>query len=147
MEYAQGKLGRVFVARLMEGESVYDAVVEIAEKEKIASAAVLALGGMRAGRVVTGPENPTGEIIPHVEEFNDAREMVAVGTLFPEEGKPSLHLHAGIGRGKTALVGCPREGMKTFLVLEVTIIEIADLDAERALDPESGFRLLRLMGR
>lgn len=144
MEYTQGKIGRVFVARLGDGESIYDAVTDIAQRERIKSAAVLALGGMRSGKVVTGPESPSGKIVPHIEEFDDAREVVGVGTLFPQEGKPSLHFHAGIGRGRESLVGCPRAGMSVFLTLEVVIIEIAGVEARREFDPKLGVHLLSI---
>jgi len=143
MQYTLGNLGRVFVARLEEGESVYQAVEEIAGRESIQSAAVFAIGGMRSGKVVTGPEQPTGPIVVHIEAFDDARELVGIGTVFPQEGRPSLHFHAGIGRGKEALVGCPREGMSVFLVLEVVIIEMTGLEAERAMDA-SGLHLLKI---
>lgn len=146
MEYTQGKLGRVFVARLHEGESVYVAVEEIANKENIESAAVLAVGGIRSGKVVTGPESPTGKLVPHYEEFNDARELVGVGTLFRREGKPDLHFHAGMGRGTESLVGCPRAGMAVYLIMEIVIIELAGVDAERVLDEETGAHLLRIAG-
>jgi predicted DNA-binding protein with PD1-like motif len=146
MRYTQGSLGRVFVARLEDGESVYDAVHDLAGQENVTAAAVLAVGGMRRGRVVTGPESPTGEIVPHIEEFDDARELVGVGTLFPEDGRPSLHFHAGLGRGGSALVGCPRVEMATFLVLEVVVIELLGVDAERTLDEASGFNLLQILG-
>jgi predicted DNA-binding protein with PD1-like motif len=144
MNYTQGKLGRVFVARLEDGESIYDVIEEIARKEGIEAASILGIGGMRKGKVVTGPQQPTGKIVPHYEEFDDARELVGVGTLFMSEGKPSLHFHAGIGRGESALVGCPRGGMSVFLVLEVVIIELLDVKAERALDEGSGLRLLKI---
>lgn len=146
MEYTQGSLGRVFVARLHEGESIYQAVEEIARREGVASAAVMAVGGMRSGKIVTGPENPTGEIVPHVEEFDDAREMVGFGTLFQQDGQPSLHFHAGVGRGKEALVGCPRVAMSVFLVLEVVIIELLGVQAERVPDPATGWHLLGVLG-
>ena len=145
MQYAQGSLGRVFVARLREGESVYQAVEEIAIREGIPAAVVYAIGGMRTGKVVTGPEDPNGPIVPHIEEFADARELVGIGTVFPQDGRPSLHFHAGIGRGKETLVGCPRAGMSTFLVLEVVIIEMVDLAASREPDA-SGLHLLHVLG-
>jgi len=113
-EVHPGQLGRVFVARLDDGESVYDVVHEIAGREAIKAGAVFAIGGMRKGRVVTGPENTTGKVIPHYEEFDDARELVGVGTVFLQEGKPALHFHAGIGRGDSALVGCPRAGCRSI---------------------------------
>lgn len=146
MEYRAGRLGRVFVARLNDGESVYEAVEEIARRERVSSAAVLAIGGMRRGKVVTGPAKPTGKVVPHYEEFDDARELVGVGTLFLSEGQPSLHFHAGIGRGDSALVGCPRAGMSVYLVLEVVIIELLGIPATRELDEASGLRLLTLAG-
>jgi predicted DNA-binding protein with PD1-like motif len=145
MEYTQGQFGRVFVARLHDGESIYDAVEQIAVKEEIASAAVLALGGIRSGKVVAGPVDPTGRVIPHYEEFDDARELVGVGTIFPQEGKPVLHFHAGIGRGDKALVGCPREGMSVYLVMEVVIVEITGVNAERRVDAEFGVHLLSIL--
>jgi predicted DNA-binding protein with PD1-like motif len=146
MKYTQGKLGRVFVARLEDGESIYEAVEGIAREEGIASAAVLALGGMRSGKVVTGPESPTGKIIPHYEEFNDARELVGIGTVFQQEGRPTLHFHAGMGRGDSALVGCPRAGMSVFLMLEVVIIELLEVNARREFDAESGVNVLKIFG-
>jgi predicted DNA-binding protein with PD1-like motif len=144
MEYTEGKLGRVFVARLSDGESIYEAVEEIAGRENISSAAVLALGGMRRGKVVTGPVAPGGKVVPHYEEFDDARELMGVGTVFLSDGRPSLHFHAGIGRRDTALVGCPRAGMSVYLVLEVIVIEMVGLEATRELDEDSGLRLLAL---
>ena len=145
MEYTQGSLGRVFVARLQDGESIYEAVEEIAAREEIQAAAVLAVGGIRSGKVVTGPENPRGKVVPHYEEFDDARELVGVGTLFPQDGKPSLHFHAGMGRGDRSLVGCPRAGMSVYLVLEVVIIELIGVSARRELDPNSGIHLLSIV--
>ena len=44
MDYTKGNLGRVFVARLEDGESIYDVVEEIAAKEGIHCASVLAVG-------------------------------------------------------------------------------------------------------
>jgi predicted DNA-binding protein with PD1-like motif len=131
---------------LNDGESVYEAVEEIARKEGVDSATVLAVGGIRKGKVVTGPESPTGKIVPHYEEFDDARELIGVGMVFLQDGAPALHFHAGIGRGDSALVGCPRAGMSVFLVLEVVIIELLGVQAARAIDEKAGLHLLRIFG-
>jgi len=149
MEYQECKIGRTFVARLHEGDSIYEEIEGLAAKENVSCATVLALGGIRKGGVVTGPEDPNVlvGIKPMVQRFDDARELVGVGTLFPAEGKPSLHFHAGMGRGTEALVGCPREEARVFLILEVVVIEWVGLQAERLRDPETGFQLLTLMGQ
>lgn len=144
MQYTQGSLGRVFVARLHDGESIYEAVEEIAAKENITAAAVMAVGGIRSGKIVTGPQSTSGRIVPHFEEFDDAREMVGFGTVFMEEGRPSLHFHAGIGREDKALVGCPRAGMSVYLILEVVIVELLGIDATREMDHDFGAHLLSI---
>jgi predicted DNA-binding protein with PD1-like motif len=146
MEYTTGSIGRVFAARFHDGEGVYTGIEEIARLEKIESAMVFALGGARRGRVVVGPKETTGPIEPMTRQFDDARELVGVGTIHPDGGEPSLHFHAAVGRCDEAIVGCPREGLDAFLVLEVVIIELTGLSAERRLDPDSGLRLLAFAG-
>lgn len=146
MEYSECRIGRTFAARLRDGESIYAEIEKLAEKEGVQCASVLAVGGIRRGAVVTGPLNPDqpGNLQPMVQRFDDARELVGVGTLFPQNGKPSLHFHAGMGRGNESLVGCPRERAECFLILEVIIIEWLGLDARRDWDPATGFHLLRI---
>jgi predicted DNA-binding protein with PD1-like motif len=144
MEYGVGKMGRVIVARAFEGEDLYAEIEGLAAKENVRCAAVVVVGGLRSGKVVVGPKNPTGPIEPQFTEFNDAREVVGVGTIFRDESGPKLHLHAGIGRGPEAIVGCPRGGAKVFCVLEIIMIEIDGLDAARVLDPAIGLKLLRV---
>ena len=149
MEYRECKIGRTFVARLREGESIYEEIEKLAEKEGIRCGSVMALGGIRRGRVIVGPEDPSSlkDIVGMIEAFDDARELVGLGTIFPSDGKPELHFHAAIGRGKESLVGCPREEAVCFLVMEVAITEWLGLDAERAPEGETGFRLLSFGGR
>lgn len=145
MEYTSGRIGRVFAARFHDGEGVYAGIEEIARREKIESAIAFVLGGARRGRVVVGPRRADGPIEPMIAEFDDAREIVGVGTLHLAEGEPSLHLHGAIGRGGETIVGCPREALNVFLVLEVFLIEVTGLGASRQLDPASGLRLLSLV--
>ena len=146
MDYQTGKIGRVIVARGFDGEDVYEEIESIAAKEGVSSAAVMLIGGLRSARVVVGPKSPTGPIEPQYAEFDDAREVAGVGTIFRDcdDDSPKLHLHAAIGRRDEVLVGCPRGGAKIFCVLEVVIIEIEGLDASRALDRELALKLLTL---
>jgi predicted DNA-binding protein with PD1-like motif len=145
MDYQVGHLGRVIVARLFEGEDIYAEIEGLAGRENLRCGAVLLVGGMRSGRVVVGPKNPTGPIEPNFTEFDDAREVVGVGTIFCDEAGPKLHLHAGIGRGDETIVGCPRGGAKVFCVLEAILFEIEGVNATRALDPDLALKLLTLV--
>ena len=146
MDYQVGKIGRVIVARGFEGEDVYEEIESIAAKENIRSAAVIVLGGLRRATVVVGPKNVTGKPETMTTEFDDAREVAGVGTIFWDDNAPLLHLHTAIGRGNETIVGCPRVEATVFCVLEVVIIEIDGLDATRKVDPEMGFKLLKLAG-
>jgi predicted DNA-binding protein with PD1-like motif len=142
MEYRVGRLGRVVAARLFEGEDLHECVVKIARQEGIRAAAVLITGGFRQAQVAVGPQQEAPKIVPDRREFLGPGEVLGVGTIYPGEQGPSLHIHTGIGKGDKAVVGCPREA-KTFLVLEVTIIELDGIDGHRELDLETGVRLLR----
>jgi predicted DNA-binding protein with PD1-like motif len=143
MEYAVGKTGRVIVARLFEGEDIYEAIESVASKENIKAAAVLITGGMRKGNVVVGPKTEEPKIEPQFMPFEGPGEVLGVGTIYWNNEVPKLHIHTAIGKGGKNLVGCPRGGATTFLVLEVTIIEIDGIQGQRKKDEDTGFELLR----
>lgn len=145
MEYAEGSIGRVFALRLRDGEPVYDAIEAVARREAVESAFVLVVGGARSATVVTGPKSRSGPVEPRLKKFDDAREVLGVGTIYPSDEGPQLHLHAGFGRDGEVLVGCPRYGLTTYLVLEVLIVELKGLEAVRKLDPASGLKLLTFL--
>ena len=147
MEYGVGKIGRVIIARLFEGEDVYAELEGLAARENLRSGFVLLVGGLRAAKVVVGPKNPTGPLEPIWKEFSDARELAGVGTIFPDDKGPKMHLHGAIGRGDEAIAGCPRGGAKVFCVLEAILVEIEGINTRREMDPQLGIKLLRILHR
>lgn len=142
MEYAVGKTGRIIAARLFEGEDLHESIQEIAETENIKAAAVFITGGFRRANVVVGPVQEEPKIIPDYKDFTGPGEVLGVGTLYCDDDGPKLHMHTAIGKADEAMVGCSREGTKTFLILEVTIIEIEGISARRKHDEKTGFNLL-----
>jgi predicted DNA-binding protein with PD1-like motif len=124
MEYAVGKTGRIIAARLFEGENLYESIESIAKKENIRSAAVFITGGFRKADVVVGPKEERPKIVGNIRQFTGPGETLGVGTLYCDEEGPKLHIHAAIGKGDETIVGCPRAGANTFLILEVTISEL-----------------------
>ena len=143
MEYSVGQTGRIIAARLFEGEDVYESIEGIAKKEDIKSAAVFITGGFRKADIVVGPKVEEPKIEPNFKKFIGPGEVLGVGTIYCDGAEPKLHIHTAAGRGNETVVGCPRGGATTFLILEVTIIEIVGVKAERKLDEDSGFKLLR----
>jgi predicted DNA-binding protein with PD1-like motif len=144
MEYSVGKTGRIIAARLFEGEDIYESIEAIARAEDIGSAAVLITGGLRKASVVVGPKQEKPKIVGDFRDFVGPGEVLGVGTIYCDEKGPKLHIHTAIGRGDHVIVGCPRGGADTFLVMEVTIIEIKGVKAARKFDETKGLNLLRL---
>ncbi|MHC4394931.1 MAG: PPC domain-containing DNA-binding protein [Planctomycetota bacterium] len=143
MEYAVGKTGRIVAARLFEGEDLYESIEAIAKKENIKSAAVLITGGFRKANVVVGPKTEKPKIVGNFKDFAGPGEVLGVGTIYCDDKAPKLHIHTAIGKAGQIIVGCPRGGAKTFLILEITIIEIEGIQAGRTLDENTGLNLLR----
>jgi predicted DNA-binding protein with PD1-like motif len=146
MKASEGKLGRVFVVRLEDGDIVPECIERFAAEKGIRCAHVVLIGGIGGGRVVAGPrvteEMPPDPVLLPVE---GAHEVEGVGIIAPDkEGRPVLHIHASLGRGGKTLTGCLRPGVKTWLVGEAVIYEITGTSAQRLPDAQSGFDLMEV---
>jgi predicted DNA-binding protein with PD1-like motif len=140
----EGKLGRIFVIRLEDGDKVPDCIERFSEENHISAGQIILLGGIRGGQVVVGPRY-SGQMPPDAMllPVDGAHEVVGVGLLVPgEDGKSHLHIHAALGRSGQTLTGCLRPGVDTWLVGEAVLYEIVGLSARRVMDPRSGFELL-----
>jgi predicted DNA-binding protein with PD1-like motif len=146
MRFSEGRLGRIFVLRLEEGERLNDSIEKFAREQKIKHGLAFYLGGAADGsQVVVGPEANREGVIPMIYTLRGAQEVLALGTLIPNEaGEPVLHLHAAAGREGQATVGCTRAGVAVWLVGEVVLLEILGTVAARKKDPQTGFQLLQV---
>lgn len=145
MKYTSAQIGRIFIVRLEDGEVLHEAIEGLAQRERIRSAVVLALGGAdTSSRLVVGPKHDRRvPVHPQTATLTGAHELLGVGTLFPDEkGDPILHLHAAVGRARKAMAGCVRLGVKTWHIIEAVIIELTDHKSLRLTDPTLGFKLL-----
>ena len=146
MQSAEGKMGRVFVIRLEEGDLLPASIEKFAEEKKIKNGFVLLVGGIGSGQVVVGPRiseqmPPDAMLLP----IDGAHEVVGVGVLAPgSDSNVTMHMHASMGRAGKTTTGCIRPGVKTWFVAEAIVYEITYLDARRILDKKSGFALLQV---
>jgi len=144
MKACEGRIGRVFVLRLEDGDVVPQCIERFAQENGIFVGQAILVGGIGGGDVVVGPRRseerpPTPMLLP----LDGAHEVVGVGVLAPgEDGKPTLHIHAALGRAGQTMTGCLRQGVTTWLVGEVILYEILDADVVRIKDKQSGFELL-----
>jgi predicted DNA-binding protein with PD1-like motif len=146
MKASEGKIGRVFVIRLEDGDIVPDCLEKFAAEKGIQAGHVILVGGIGGGDVVAGPrktdERPPDPLLLPVD---GAHEVVGVGIIAPnKDGKPVLHIHASLGRAGKTLTGCLRPGVSTWLVGEAIIYEITGTTARRLPDKDSGFDLLEV---
>jgi len=146
MKSSEGKPGRVFVLRLEDGDIIPACIESFAAEKKILAGQVVLIGGIGDGQVVVGPRRsdempPEPMLLP----VDGVHEVVGVGIIAPDKkGKPTLHIHASLGRSGQTLTGCLRPGVKTWLVGEVIIFEITGTDAVRLPDEKATFELLQV---
>jgi predicted DNA-binding protein with PD1-like motif len=142
MEYRKGTIGRVFSIRFDEGDLFLEEFIQLIKKEDIRSGWFHILGGLREADVVTGPKEPTMPPEPVWREVRGAREVLGTGSIFWDADEPKIHLHAAMGHHGDTLTGCVRKGTKVYLVLEVMIIELRNIDATRPWYEKGGFNRL-----
>jgi predicted DNA-binding protein with PD1-like motif len=146
MKASEGQLGRVFIIRLEDGDTVPASIERFAEKKKISVGQVILIGGIGDGQVVVGPRR-SNEMPPEpmLVPVDGVHEVVGVGIIAPnKKGKPNLHIHAALGRSGKTTCGCLRSGVTTWLVGEVIIFEILGTDAVRKPDKKARFELLHV---
>ena len=147
MRYSQARQGRIFVIRLEDGDIVHESIERLAREENVRAGYLVILGGADDGSaLVVGPQQSRGvtPVAPMRHVLDDAHEIAGTGTIFPDDtGRPVLHMHMACGRRESTVTGCIRDGVKVWQVMEAVLVELVDTTASRALDPETGFKLLQ----
>lgn len=146
MQAGEGKIGRVFMIRLEDGDKLPECLEQFAVEKGIKHGFVLLVGGISGGQIVVGPRR-TDEMPPDpmLLPVDEAHEAAGVGIIAPgEDGRPVIHIHAALGRAGQTMTGCLRPGVTTWLVGEAIIYEITGVNANRIMDKRSGFSLLRV---
>jgi predicted DNA-binding protein with PD1-like motif len=144
MKYQEGGVGRLFLLRFDDEDSVIEEIEGLAVREGLERGWVWLLGALKDADMVVGPKSPVIPPEPVFESFGDGREVVAVGSIFPDdEAAPRLHIHGAVGKGKATLAGCIRRG-EVYLVAEALVMELTGLSAQRLQDPASGMKLLAI---
>lgn len=147
MQYSEGRIGRVFVLRMDEGEDLIASLQRFVLEKGISSCMALFIGALRDGQAVTGPVAPVIPPVPHYEHFCDGWEIFGMATIFTSPEGPRLHIHSAIGKGREAIVGCIRQQARIYLVVEAVLYELADIKAIRNWDEKTGLHLLSLENR
>ena len=147
MNYSEGKLGRLFVLRLHDGDRVHEVLESFASEKKISNALCFFLGGVKEeSKIVVGPKKGnTIPPIPIVTLLEGVHEAQGIGTIIKnEQGTPKLHMHTSFGRENNTITGCIRMGVDVWRIGEVILLELNDIVATRIKDLETGFEFLEV---
>jgi len=144
MRATEGRVGRVFVLRLEEGDVLPGSIERFAETKGIVHAQAILIGGISEGDVIVGPcredERPLRTMKAAVDGVH---EVLGAGLLAPgEDGKPVLHMHGALGRSGRTTTGCFRLGVKTWHLVEAVLWELLDVEATRVKDESTGLAFL-----
>ncbi len=142
MQYRNGSMGRVFILKYEDGDSLLDGIIKVAREEKVSTGFFFLLGGMRAASMVCGPKEPVLPPEPVWQSFTDGREIAGIGSVFLKDGEPAIHLHGTVGKGDGALTGCVRKDDEVFLVVEAMLVEVTGVRAEKKISERTGIAML-----
>ncbi|HJO95973.1 MAG TPA: PPC domain-containing DNA-binding protein [Victivallales bacterium] len=145
MKYSEAKQGRIFIIRLEDGDIIHEEIGKFSKKKSIKAAFLIIVGGVdKNSKLVVGPEHGRVKpLVPMEYILDNVHEAVGTGTIFSnKKGDPILHMHIACGREGSTTTGCIREGVITWNVMEIILIELIETQAIRAFDPNTGFELL-----
>jgi len=145
MEYTKGTIGRVFLIKFQDKDIFLKEIDRLARKEKIKAAAMIFLGALRKGHLVTGPKKTVIPPEPNWVKFKDGWEVFGIGTIFTNKKGPQIHIHSSLGKKKNVFTGCVRKDSIVFLVIEAVIFELKGMNAVKDIDPITGLNLLQIV--
>lgn len=144
MKYTQGKTGRVFILKFEHEDDFYAELNSFCIREKINAASFQFLGAIKKSNVVVGPEIDIVPPKPIWNKIDEAKEVLGIGTVFPENGIPRAHIHSVFSKKTNAFLGCIREASDVFLVVEAILTEIVNVNVCRAPDEKTGLSLISI---
>jgi len=145
MQYTQGSIGRIFLLKFEDDDILLDKFSEFLKKEKVKTAALVFIGALKKGDLVTGPRKPVIPPEPNQVYFSGGWEVMGIGTVFTNKKAPQIHIHSSMGKKQKTLTGCVRGKSRVFLVVEAIVFELKGVKAAKDIDPRTGLNLLKIL--
>ncbi len=141
MQYAEGKIGRVFYLRIDHGEDLHATLRTFIEQHDIQSGIIQMVGAVKNTSIVCGPKEDRLPPDPDFHEIAPAHEIIGTGFIRKGPDGPALHLHISAGRGDRVRIGCLRSKAEVFIVIEAVIIEFTGIALPVIHDSKTGIHL------
>lgn len=145
MRYSKGSVGRIFLLKFDDDDILIKEIDKFAKRERLKCAALIFMGALKKGHIVTGPKKCVIPPEPNWTEFKDGWEVLGIGTIFTNKTGPQIHIHTSMGKKDKVITGCVRRDSKVFLVIEAIVFEIKGVKATKEIDPETGLNLLKIL--
>lgn len=130
---------RVLVVVCEKGDEAVGAVSAAVTERGIRAAQVAAVGGLQRGEL--GYFDRATRDYLRIPVSEQVEVLSLVGDVAERDGRPTLHVHAVLGRRDGSTVGGHLLSGTVWPVLEVMITEVA-AGLARRFDPETGLALL-----
>ena len=144
MKYSKGSVGRIFLLKFDDDDIVLKELEKLARRERLKCAALIFMGALKKGDIVTGPKKPVIPPEPNRTKFKDGWEVLGIGTIFTNKSGPQIHVHTSMGKKDRVITGCVRGDSKVFLVIEAVVFELKGVKAAKEIDPKTGLNLLKI---
>jgi predicted DNA-binding protein with PD1-like motif len=138
---AEGKIGRVLVARLLPGQDVVEGIVQLIKDNHIHSGTITAIGSLRGAKVVWAGSMEFGDNPMDVAVFYEMQGPVELGVSngffgTDEDGEVVVH---GLIMDKDGNMHCGNllpGSAPVLATVELTIQEFEGLELRPTADPE-----------
>ena len=141
MQATEGKIGRIFILRLEDGDTIPDCIENFALNNDIRNGYVNFTAGFKSGSIQTHPDQPEAAIQePHA---GAAQGLISRNT----EDRPVLQIHSICSRDDHTISGYLHTGADINITGEVIIYEILDAACSRVTDEATGLQLLQVRER
>jgi len=124
---------------LPKGSRIPDEILKIAGRDKVRTASVEAIGGVRELRLAYFNHGSKRYEEHDYKEFLEVTGLA--GNITLKDGKPFLHAHATFGRRDLTVLAGHVVSATVFPLLEVTITPTTNT-AQRKFDDETGLNLI-----
>lgn len=138
----EGKIGRIFFSRMIEGEDLAEAIKERAEKSKVEAGLIMVIGSLK--KVVLGYYRE-GEY-KYIQLDGPLEIASCTGNIaIDEKGETIIHAHIVVtDESGKAFGGHLMRGSVVGVTAELAIIEALGLNLQRAFDEKTKLKLLKL---
>lgn len=127
------------IYRLDAGDNLTAEILKIARKEKIKTARVEAIGGVRSLKLAYFDHEKKKYEEQSFSEFMEVTSLL--GNITQKDGEPFLHAHANFGRRDLSVVGGHLISAEVFPLLEVVVTPTKNR-AIRKFDRKTGLNVI-----